>query len=306
MSRSFHDPLPNFPDVKVTDKGLVPHVDRDNNGRVIRAYGRIRGNLNVQGTTISNKIRNALKNAKNVGDHCGHIIPKIMGGSGEHLDNIFPQNSSLNSSEGSFEGLRAQWLKEENHFIDFEFFFSYDNDQSKRPSHYLIAIDTFYISNGQVIVQNMQRDGDPNHSSAHTKKWWNGDKYDNFNYQTAAGTGMKTITFFEKSMNSVGKTAKGTGTALAKTKTVILPAAILIDAYRMCSAIKTGNKKTVAKTAGIIAGEWSGGLAGAAAGAAIGSVVPGVGTVIGSLVGGFVGAFSGGWGTKKVADAIIG
>ena len=47
-SDSFPSDMVHYPDVIETKAGLVPHVERDEKYRIIRAYGRIKGGMKIK------------------------------------------------------------------------------------------------------------------------------------------------------------------------------------------------------------------------------------------------------------------
>ena len=89
------EPLTGIRDVRQENSGLVPNVEKDNQGRVTVASGRIAGNMGVKGTTVAKLSRQKVSRAGDGHDDTGHIIPYSCGGSGSNTDNLYPQNSHV-------------------------------------------------------------------------------------------------------------------------------------------------------------------------------------------------------------------
>jgi hypothetical protein len=89
------DALTGIRDVRQESSGLVPNVERDNQGRLTVASGRIAGIMGVKGTTVTELARQEVSRAGDGRDDTGHIVPCSCGGSGRNTDNLYPQNSHV-------------------------------------------------------------------------------------------------------------------------------------------------------------------------------------------------------------------
>ncbi len=106
-------------EVREIDGYLVPNVERDSEGRMTRAFGKIDSTMLREGQRFSEQQRLRMRDGllfdsidRGGGDSdeirdqlisrtpmleftdAGHIIPKSWGG-GNHPDNCFPQNASV-------------------------------------------------------------------------------------------------------------------------------------------------------------------------------------------------------------------
>uniref|UniRef100_A0AC34FLG4 Uncharacterized protein n=1 Tax=Panagrolaimus sp. ES5 TaxID=591445 RepID=A0AC34FLG4_9BILA len=133
-----------LPNVIHGEGGLSPHVTYDHENNKVTAYGRICGGIKVNGSTVSEKVRQQIRMTGQSGDDAGHIIPRCWGGSGISYDNIFPQHAAWNRSNGHMERGFGYWLAaSERHSIEFEYFFEYEKSNSSnpnRPSKYTVSI----------------------------------------------------------------------------------------------------------------------------------------------------------------------
>jgi hypothetical protein len=288
-----------YPDMIVTNDGLVPHVKRDSQNRVIRAYGIVRGNMNARGTRVSARCRTALRQHSHIGDDIGHIVPRSMGGSGTHLDNLFPQNSRINRGTAFCDAGNAEYLAEnENNFIVIDIEFFYEDDENRRPSHYngMVTRGTLGdqleepIEYKEINYTTKKRSQTRRRSKTPTKVTTT----DALSYAAKAGTGLKAIKAVATSAPVTEAVAKGAlnvvkSPGVLKTASELaLPVAVCIDVCRMGSALSSGDGKKVARTAGKIGTEW--GAMGT--GAAIGSLAGPVGTAVGAGVGAIFGAIA--------------
>uniref|UniRef100_A0AC34GQN0 Type VII secretion system protein EssD-like domain-containing protein n=1 Tax=Panagrolaimus sp. ES5 TaxID=591445 RepID=A0AC34GQN0_9BILA len=274
------------PDVIETPDGLIPHVEKDEQGRVVRAFGKIRGSMNVRGSRVSQRCRDIIQEHAHIEDDIGHIIPTVMGGSGKHLDNLFPQNATLNRGTAFCDRGYAAYLSEnENNSIFYEMYFFYENDEERRPCNY-----------GGIIGEGNDQTEDIKYLT-----------YSETNYSSQKRTSKKSSPSFPSSVDALdlasnaakiyggpsinglkltANVAKGSVPALKIVSNFALPLAVVIDTARIASALASGDAKKIVKTGGKIATEW--GAIGA--GAVIGSAAGPLGTAVGAGVGAIVGA----------------
>ncbi|CAF1526847.1 unnamed protein product [Adineta steineri] len=162
-------PLKDMRDVQQRNGGLVPYVERDHQGRLIKASGRIRGSMELaNGTRVNERARLLISGQGDGSDDVGHIIPCSCGGSGQSTDNLYPQNSHINrGAQAQMDRSIAQGLmSDSNHNVVFEFRFIYEDTQHpNRPSYVYEHMDT-YINDK---LQSSIRDGDPNFYNSETK-----------------------------------------------------------------------------------------------------------------------------------------
>ncbi|CAF0890485.1 unnamed protein product [Adineta steineri] len=163
------EPLKDMRDVQQKNGGLVPYVERDHQGRLIKASGRIHGNMELaKGTRVNGPARQLIKGKGDGSDDAGHIIPCSCGGSGQSTDNLYPQNAHINrGAQAQMDRSIAESLmSDSNHSVVFEVGFIYEDTQHPdRPSYVYQHMDT-YINDK---LQSSIRDGDPNFRNSETR-----------------------------------------------------------------------------------------------------------------------------------------
>uniref|UniRef100_A0A914YDW5 Uncharacterized protein n=1 Tax=Panagrolaimus superbus TaxID=310955 RepID=A0A914YDW5_9BILA len=88
----------HFPDVEEPkdaswkNSGFIPWVEMDDQDRIIRAYGTIRENMQIQDEPVHDEIKDDLLTFVLPKDQTSHIIPLIFRGSRKHPHNFFPAN----------------------------------------------------------------------------------------------------------------------------------------------------------------------------------------------------------------------